>query len=418
MTVSSWPFQRLWRKPGRLGLIRRLQALLRGLPIGNSLPLSVHVLRFRPLNLLTALFSVAFATAMILCQWGFRDALFDSSVAIQRLFQADVVMISRGSVSTLTWMSTFPQSQLDGVRGDPRVETTAEARIAYARWSRSGDPTARLLTAVGVNPNQPSLLREDLASHLDLLATPGQILFDRRARPEYGDIRSLIQAKDMPLAMLENNRVRIAGLIDIGASFGADATAVMSRETLETILPSMNSGEVEIGLIKLKDPQQRDAFMRSVSGSLPSGLLLLSPDQFARMEQEFWDRSKPIGFIFLFGVTMSLFIGSAILFLVLNTIILLHSGDFATLMALGYNRTRLQWSVFNQSLLLSIFGYPLGFALAEVVYAVTRRFTNLPVSTDLQRSLIVFLFILLTSSASGLLTLQRLNETHPSDAFA
>jgi ABC-type lipoprotein release transport system permease subunit len=87
-------------------------------------------------------------------------------------------------------------------------------------------------------------------------------------------------------------------------------------------------------------------------------------------------------------------------------------------MALGYSRARLQWSVFNQSLLLSLCGYPLGFALAEVVYAVTRRFTNLPVSTDLERSMIVFLFILLTSSTSGLLTLQRLNETHPSDAFA
>jgi putative ABC transport system permease protein len=419
MSVTSWPFQRWLRKPGfRNGRLPRLKALLRGLPIGNSLPLSVYVLRFRPLNLLTALFSVAFATAMILCQWGFRDALFESSVAIQRLFKADVVMIHSASVSTLTWMTTFPRAQLDELRGDPRVTHTAEARITYMRWSRSGDPTARLLTAVGVNPNEPALLRGDLASHLDLLAIPGQILFDRRARPEYGDIGSLIQAKDIPLAMLENSRVSIAGTIDIGASFGADATAVMGRETLETIMPSMNSGEVEIGLIKLKDPQQREAFVRSVSSSLPPGIRLLTPEKFAQMEQEFWDRSKPIGFIFLFGVTMSLFIGGAILFLVLNTIILIHSGDFATLMALGYSRARLQWSVFNQSLLLSLCGYPLGFALAEVLYGVTRRFTNLPVSTDLERSMIVFLFILLTSSTSGLLTLQRLNETHPSDAFA
>ncbi|MEB3331534.1 MAG: FtsX-like permease family protein, partial [Synechococcaceae cyanobacterium] len=365
-----------------------------------------------------ALFSVAFATAMILCQWGFRDALFSSSVAIQRLFQADVVMISRASVSTLTWMSTFPQAQLDDLRGDPDVASTSEARIAYMRWSREGEPSARLLTAVGVNPNQPRLHRSDLSHHLSLLAPPGRILFDRKSRPEYGDIQTLIKGEELPRAMLENSRVSIAGLIDIGASFGADATAVMSRETLETIVPSLNTGEIEIGLIRLRNPEKRDVFMAQASRTLPSEVRLMTPDQFARMEQDFWDRSKPIGFIFFFGVTMSLFIGSAILFLVLNTIILLHSGDFATLMALGYSRSRLQCSVFNQSLLLSFCGYPIGFAIAEIVYAITRACTNLPVNTDLQRSSIVFLFILLSSAASGLLTMRRLRETSPSDAFA
>lgn len=403
---------------GRSRPLGRVLARIRDLPLANTLPLAIHVLRFRPLNLLTALFSVAFATAMILCQWGFRDALFSSSVAIQRLFEADVVMISRGSVSTLTWMSTFPQSKLDYLRGDPRVAGTAEARIAYMRWSLNGDPTSRLLTAVGVNTTKPELYRPDLSAHLNLLATPGRILFDRKSRPEYGDVESLIQSGSSPMAALETSLVKVAGLIDIGASFGADATAVMSRETMETILPGLNSGEIEIGLIKLKNPKDRDVFIQTTNNQLPEEVKLLSPEQFVSMEQEFWDRSKPIGFIFFFGVAMSLFIGSAILFLVLNTIILLHSGDFATLMALGYTRSRLQWSILNQSMILCVVGFPLGFLISEVVYVVTRMVTNLPVITDPLRSAIVFGFILLSSATSGLLTLRRLNETNPSDAFA
>lgn len=395
-------------------MTRRLCRLLQR---QGSLPLAVAILRFRPLNLLTALLSIAFASAMILSQWGFREALFSSSVAIQKLFQADVVMISRGSVSTLTWMSTFPEAYLTALQGNPLVRATAEARIAYMRWSFNGDPSARLLTAVGINPQQADLYGPPLARHSSLLRTPGRILFDRKSRPEYGDVQAAIRRGTTPQANLERSRVNVAGLIHIGASFGADATAVMSRETLEMILPGMNSGEIEIGLIQLTDPTALISFLQDARRSIPNDVQLLTPAEFARMEQTFWDQSKPIGFIFLFGVGMSLFIGSAILFLVLNTIILLHNDDFATLMALGYTRSRLQRSIFHQSLLLSLMGYPIGYLIAEVVYAVTRMATNLPMAMDSQRIGIVFLFILSSSGASGLLTMRRLQETSPADAF-
>jgi putative ABC transport system permease protein len=230
-------------------------------------------------------------------------------------------------------------------------------------------------------------------------------------------VKAAINSGTTTQAILERSRVTVAGLIHIGASFGADATAVMSRETLEDILPGMNSGEIEIGLIKLKDPTQQRAFIRETSRTLPSDVQLLTPAAFIQMEQNFWDRSKPIGFIFLFGVGMSLFIGSAILFLVLNTIVLLHNDDFATLMALGYTRSRLQRSIFNQSLLLTLAGYPIGYLIAEVIYAITRLATNLPMAMDVQRIGIVFLFILGASCSSGLLTMRRLNETSPADAF-
>jgi len=363
------------------------------------------------------MFSVAFATAMILCQWGFRDALFDSSVAIQNIFDADVVMIHKSSVSTLTWMSTFPLELIDEMRGDPQISHAAEVRFTYMRWGRRGEQTSRLLTAIGVNTREPELYRKDLSTHLGLIATPGQILFDRKSRPEYGDISSLIKQPESVYGMLENSRVKIAGTIDIGASFGADAAAVMSRETLESIMPMTNSGMVEIGLIKLKNPSMRDEFLRSANANSKESVRFITLNQLAKMERDFWDRSKPVGFIFLFGVLMSLFIGTAILFLVLNTIILLHQGDFATLMALGYRRSRLQMSVLNQSLLISLLGYPVGFVIAEIVYGFTRQSTNLLVGTSVSRSFITFLFVFFSSCASGLFAMRRLNETCPSDAF-
>ncbi len=395
-----------------------MSSFLEALSRRNTLPLGLQILRFRLLNLVTALAAVAFASSLMLTQWGFRDALFSSSVAIQKLFQADVVMISRRSVSTLTWMSTFPDAYLDALHADSRVADSTAVRLAYMRWTLDGQHTARLSTAIGVEPSRTAFFSPPLARAAPLLQLPGRLLFDRLSRPEYGDVEAQLRSGDAVVTYLEDQRVRVAGVIDIGASFGADATTIMSRESFETILPGLNNGEVEIGLIRLVPGSAASAFIASQGQRLAADVRLLTPAEFVRFEQDFWDRSKPIGFIFLFGVLMGMVIGSSIIFLVLNTIILLHVDDFATLMALGYSRWRLQLVIFNQAIMLSLLGYPLGLGIAEGIYALTRLTTNLPMQMTPTRALVVFALSVGLCALSGILSLQRLNETSPADAFS
>lgn len=394
-----------------------LKAIWNSLPIAKNLPLSVLILRFRPLNLITAAMSVAFATTAILLQWGFKDALFENSLSVQKLFDADVVIIHKETVSTLGVMSTFPIGLVDEFRGDPRVKNASEVKLGYMRWGMPGDPASRLIVAVGVNPGEPEVYRSDLATHLNLIALPGQILFDRMSRPEYGNISSLIKGEKSVYGMLERQRVKIAGTLFVGPSFGADASVIMSRETYESILPSYSPGEAELGLIKLRDPKLRRDFLSSYSKSLPDNVRAMLPEELARMEVEFWDRSKPIGYIFSVGIIISVIVGVSVLFLILNTVVLLHQGDFATLMALGYSRSRLQLSIFNQAMLMCVVGYPVGFLIAEMVYGITRRLTNLQVYSTLFRSSSTFFFVFIVSCVSGLIAMRRLRESHPSDAF-
>jgi putative ABC transport system permease protein len=395
-----------------------VKALLQAISRRCSLPLGLQILRFRLLNLVTALAAVAFAASLMLTQWGFRDALFSSSVAIQKLFQADVILISWHSVSTLTWMSTFPDAYLSALRADRRIADTTTVRIGYMRWTLEGQHTARLSTALGVEPGHADFFTPSLARAASLLQMPGRLLFDRLSRPEYGDVERLLQAGQPVQAYLEEQRVRVVGVLDIGASFGADATTIMSRESFETILPGLNNGEVEIGLIRLQPGTDRSAFLRDQQQRLPADVRLLSPEQFVRFEQDFWDRSKPIGFIFFFGVLMGMVIGGSIIFLVLNTIILLHIDDFATLMAIGYSRWRLQLVIFNQAIILSLLGYPLGLAISEAIYALTRLTTRLPMQMTFGRAITVFLLTVALCAVSGILSLRRLNETSPADAFS
>ena len=41
-------------------------------------------------------------------------------------------------------------------------------------------------------------------------------------------------------------RVRVAGLVTLGPSFGADGNLITSRETFRQLLPSMPPGSIEI----------------------------------------------------------------------------------------------------------------------------------------------------------------------------
>ncbi|MCY4359487.1 MAG: ABC transporter, partial [Cyanobacteria bacterium MAG APA_bin_95] len=63
----------------------------------RQIPLAWCLLTRQPGRLAVALAGICFAGMLMFLQLGFRDALFDASIAIHRLFNADVVLISSTS---------------------------------------------------------------------------------------------------------------------------------------------------------------------------------------------------------------------------------------------------------------------------------------------------------------------------------
>ena len=55
----------------------------------------------QPVRLLVALAGISFAGILMFMQLGFRDGLFDASVTIHRMFDADLVLISPRSTSSV-----------------------------------------------------------------------------------------------------------------------------------------------------------------------------------------------------------------------------------------------------------------------------------------------------------------------------
>ena len=68
---------------------------------GRRIPLSWLLLSRQPVRLLVALAGISFAGILMFMQLGFRDGLFDASVTVHRLFDADLVLISPRSASSV-----------------------------------------------------------------------------------------------------------------------------------------------------------------------------------------------------------------------------------------------------------------------------------------------------------------------------
>ena len=86
---------------------------------------------------------------------------------------------------------------------------------------------------------------------------------------------------------IAGNRVRVAGLVSLGTSFGADGNLLTSTETFLDLMPQKPLGAIEVGLVRLKpgtDPEQVVSRLRQ---RLPKDVSVLTKQGFIDFEQNY-----------------------------------------------------------------------------------------------------------------------------------
>jgi putative ABC transport system permease protein len=100
---------------------------------------------------------------------------------------------------------------------------------------------------------------------------------------------------------------------------------------------------------------------------------VLMPQQFMALEIAYWDEHTPIGFVFLLGVLIGLFVGGGtIVYQILYTDVSDHLREYATLKAVGYADWQLYTVVLEEALVLSICSFPFGLSLSMLHYRAAR----------------------------------------------
>ncbi len=383
---------------------------------GRGIPLASLMLVRQPVRLAVALAGISFAGILMFMQLGFRDGLFDASVTVHRLFDADIVLISPRSTSSVS-MAGFPRRRLVQTMALPEVEGITPVHWNLLLWRNPKTRGTRSILALGFEPGDPLFVDPTLAPKAQVLTQKGRVLFDEKSRPEFGPVADWFRAGRTVESEISGQRVRVAGLIELGSSFGADGNLLTSSETFLELLPNTPPGSIEVGLVRLQQGTDADAVVEKLNALLPEDVTVLTKQGFIDFEQNYWRTSTSIGFIFTLGAAMGFVVGCVIVYQVLYSDVSDHLPEYATLMAMGYKLRTLLGVVVREGLLLALFGYLPAYAAGQGLYLLVRSATALPVAMDFSRAMTVFSMILVMCMASAGLAMRRLVDADPAEIF-
>ena len=389
---------------------------MRNLWQGRRIPLSWLLLSRQPVRLLVALAGISFAGILMFMQLGFRDGLFDASVTVHRLFDADIVLISPRSTSSVS-MAGFPRRRLVQTMALPEVEGITPVHWNLLLWRNPQTRGTRSILALGFEPGDPLFVDPTLAPKAQVLTQKGRVLFDEKSRPEFGPVAEWFRDGRTVESEISGKRVRVAGLIELGSSFGADGNLLTSSETFLELLPNTPPGSIEVGLVRLQQGTDAEAVVEKLNALLPEDVTVLTKQGFIDFEQNYWRTSTSIGFIFTLGAAMGFVVGCVIVYQVLYSDVSDHLPEYATLMAMGYKLRTLLGVVVREGLLLALFGYLPAYAAGQGLYLLVRSATALPVAMDFSRAITVFSMILVMCMASAGLAMRRLVDADPAEIF-
>ena len=383
---------------------------------GRRIPLAWLLLTRQPVRLAVALAGIAFAGILMFMQLGFRDGLFDASVTIHRLFDTDLVLISPRSSSSVS-MAGFPRRRLVQAMADPDVEGVTPVHWNLLLWRNPDTKATRSILTLGFEPADPLFTDPSLAPKAKLLKDRGRVLFDELSRPEFGPVAEWFRSGRTVESEINGKKVRVAGLVGLGTSFGADGNLLTSQETYLQLLPNTPPGSIEVGLIRLRAGADADAVVERLKRDLPDDVSVLTKAGFIAFEQNYWKSSTSIGFIFTLGAAMGFVVGCVIVYQILYSDVSDHLPEYATLMAMGYRLPTLLGVVAREGMLLAVFGYLPAYAAGQGLYLLVRNATQLPVSMNLTRALTVFIMILVMCMGSATLAMRRLGDADPAEIF-
>ncbi len=389
---------------------------MKGFWQGRRIPLSWLLLTRQPVRLLVALAGISFAGILMFMQLGFRDGLFDASVTVHRLFDADIVLISPRSASSVR-MAGFPRRRLGQSLADPEVEGGTPVHWGLMLWRNPETRRNRAILALGFNPDDPFFNDPSLDAKTGVLKQKGRILFDQLSRPEFGPIADWYRQGRVVETEIAGNRVRVEGLVSLGTSFGADGNLLTSTETFLDLMPQKPTGAIEVGLVRLKPGADAAQVVERLKERLPDDVSVLTKQGFIDFEQNYWKSSTSIGFIFTLGAAMGFVVGCVIVYQVLYTDVSDHLPEYATLMAMGYRLSHLLGVVMREGFYLAALGYVPAYLAGQGLYLFVRDATKLPVGMDLSRALTVLTMILVMCMLSALLAMRRLIDADPAEIF-
>ena len=378
-------------------------------------------------RLLVAVSGVTFAVVLMFMERGFQNALFDSTVALVRTLDADIVMISRSRYS-LSSSSRFPASKIRLALSCDGVETASPMYIEnYMAILRRPGYRSRPIRVVGLDVRQKVFtddLDRILAGYRDGLLAPRTALIDTRSKTNiYEEIDPNLPSHETTVNVeLANKNLQLIGNFQLGTDFANDGTLVMNLENFAFYFPLREVprdplSTVDLGLVVCRQGEDPNQVTRRLQQVVGSEVDVFTREDFVSKEIKFWDDNTPIGAIFKVGMIMGFVVGILICYQVLYNDIADHMPEFATLMAMGYSGRYFISLVVREAVYLSLFGFIPGMCISWLLFQLITVWTGLTMSLSLWDIGLTLTFTLVMCTLSGLLAVRKLLAADPASLF-
>lgn len=387
-----------------------LERLLGRLPIG-WLQLTHNRTR-----LVAALAGVAFANILILMQLGFLGALIGSIRLPYDQMQADI-LISASDMNTLVDGSPLPRQRMFEALAVEGVIAVAPLYYGKIDWKQP-DGTIRALDTFGIDPERQSFRQPAIDDRRAEMTMLDIALIDRRTRNVRKEVFAAIDAGHPLTFEVKGRTVSVVGTFEIGGGFSADGCLIVSDQTFLRLFPQRAAGAPNHILVTLAPGANVADTVTRLRTILPDyDSMVRTVDEAAAKDQSFQTTQRPIGLVFGFGIVIGVLVGIIIVYQVLSTDVADHIKEYATFKAIGYRQCFFLSIIFEEALILAIFGFIPGVITSIALYAIVASVTGLPLAMTVARAMGVLLATIVMCTLSGAIATRRLARANPADLF-
>jgi putative ABC transport system permease protein len=394
-------------------LMPKKVAMLRGRTPLGWLQLTHSKSRF-----IVASAGVGFAVLLVFMQLGFMNMLFDATTVIHQQFVADLVMMSVDAEGIVPDSGDFSRRRLVQAAGVAGVRDWAEIYIGTLSWTKPSDSTTGQIVVFGVPTDIRVFTNSALDAQIPLLRTAGTMLIDEGSRGDYRAFFARIAAGEQPTVKLAGETVTAIGTFDFGASFGTEAYGIVSRETFLQLDQSRNPGVINMGLLTIEPGLDQHKVAAAITEAVGAAEVKVwtMPD-FIEVTRNFLRVNSPISTIFTFGVLVGLFVGAVIVVQILTSDVQDHLGEYATFKAIGFKNSYLLAIVYEQSAILTVFGFVPALVLSLLLYRVVGQAVAMDMIMTWARVGWVFVLTVGMCLTAGTIAMRRVYSADPAEVF-
>lgn len=382
----------------------------------GRLPIGWLQLLHNKTRLAAAVAGIAFANVLVFVQLGIMFALNTTILLPYTLFEADII-ISSADANTLTDGSNVPRQRGFEALSVPGIVSALPLFIGNVDWIRDDGNTTNI-QVLAIDPSQGAYVIPEIRNKIANLQLIDTALIDRMTRGADTERLSLISPDNPLMFEARGHTLTAPGTISIGGGFASDGYMMTSDQTFLRLFNSRIAGAPNHVLLKTNPGFDVHTLVRELRLVLPEDKLKVRAlSDAAEADQRYQTTERPTGLIFGFGVVMGVIVGLVIVYQLLSTDVADHLKEYATFKAMGYSQSFFMGIIFEEALILAIFGFVPGFIIASILYQILNSATGLPVMMDAARPIAVFLGTIASCSISGAIATRRLASADPAELF-